>query len=75
MIQTESDIGNRNMATRITVTLPDKEYTALAALARKNDVSLSWLTRKAVMEFMQRHTMAGVTLALDLPSRDKTGTE
>ena len=75
MIQTESDIGNRNMATRITVSLPDKEHAALAALARKNDVSLSWLTRKAVMEFLQRYGKSSAPLALDPPSREKTGAE
>lgn len=63
------------MATRITVSLPDKEHAALAALARKNDVSLSWLTRKAVIEFLQRHAKGSAPLPLDLPSRDKTGTE
>jgi predicted transcriptional regulator len=75
MIRTESNDGNPNMATRITVSLPDKEHAALAALARRNDVSLSWLTRKAVMEFLQRHTRDSAPLALDLPSRDRTGTE
>lgn len=75
MIQTESHSGNPNMATRITVSLLDKEHAALAALARKNDVSLSWLTRKAIMEFLQRHGKGGQPLALDLPSHDKTAME
>lgn len=75
MIQSESKIGDLNMATRITVSLPDKEHAALAALAQKYDVSLSWLTRKAVIEFLQRYGKDSAQLALDLPIQNKTGTE
>lgn len=43
------------MSTRITVSLPEREYAALSALARQYDVSLSWLTRKAVADFLKHH--------------------
>ncbi len=43
------------MSTRITVSLPEAEYLALSELARQYDVSLSWLTRKAVAEFLSSH--------------------
>ena len=63
------------MATRITVSLPDKEHEALTALAHRYDVSLSWLTRKAVIEFLHRYGKGGAQLTLDLPLHNKTGTE
>lgn len=75
MVRSESKIGDPNMATRITVSLPDKEHAALAALARKYDVSLSWLTRKAVIEFLRRYGKAGAQPALDLPLHNKPRTE
>lgn len=75
MIRNESHTGNPNMATRITVSLPDKEHAALAALAQEYDVSLSWLTRKAVVEFLRRYENARTQPALDLPLDKKTGTE
>lgn len=43
------------MSTRITVSLPEAEYLALSEVARQYDVSLSWLTRKAVAEFLSAH--------------------
>lgn len=75
MVRTESHSGNLNLATRITVSLPDKEHAALAALAQRYDVSLSWLTRKAVIEFLRRYGNGGTQPALDLPLDKKTGTE
>ncbi|KPQ05932.1 MAG: Ribbon-helix-helix protein, copG family [Rhodobacteraceae bacterium HLUCCA12] len=74
MARNESKIGDPNMPTRITVSLPDKEHAALTMLAQKYDVSLSWLTRKAVMEFLQRYGDGGTQPALDLPLDKKTGT-
>ena len=55
-------------STRITVSLADYEYAGLTALAEKYDVSLSWLTRKAVLEFLQQYGGTdGAQLSLDLP--------
>ena len=53
--------------TRITVGLPDEEHAALAALAERHDVSLSWLTRRAVTEFLARQGGDDSQPALDLP--------
>lgn len=55
-------------STRITVSLADYEHAGLTALAEKYDVSLSWLTRKAVLEFLQQYGgSSGAQLSLDLP--------
>lgn len=59
------------MSTRITVSLPDKEHNALSVLARKHDVSLSWLTRKAIAEFLNHYGKDGAQLMLDLPAQNK----
>lgn len=63
------------MTTRITVSLPEKEYAALAALAKRHDVSLSWLTRKAVIEFLRQQGEGNARLVLDLPPRTKAGSK
>jgi predicted transcriptional regulator len=60
------------MSTRITVSLPEKEHAALAALARQHDVSLSWLTRKAIIEFLNQHRVGSPPQpALGLPPQRK----
>ena len=60
------------MSTRITVSLPEKEHAALAALAYEHDVLLSWLTRKAIIEFLNQHrTGSPLQPALGLPSQRK----
>ena len=37
----------------ITVSLPEDGHGALAAIAERHDVSLSWLTRRAVAESLE----------------------
>lgn len=54
-------------STRITVSLADGEYAELTALAEKYDVSLSWLTRQAVVEFLKMQGRGGSQLPLELP--------
>ena len=60
-------------STRITVSLADEEHAGLATLAEKYDVSLSWLTRKAVLDFLQQYGKGRVQLSLDLPSESREG--
>lgn len=40
---------------RLSVTLQDSEHGALADMARRNRVSIAWLVREAVREFLVRH--------------------
>lgn len=40
--------------TRLTVSLEEQDYDALASLAVARDVSLSWLIRQAVRQFIER---------------------
>lgn len=41
-------------STRLTVSLEEQDYDALADLAVARDVSLSWLIRQAVRQFIER---------------------
>lgn len=54
-------------STRITVSLADGEHAELTALAEKYDVSLSWLTRQAVVEFLKMQGRGDSQLPLELP--------
>jgi predicted transcriptional regulator len=40
--------------TRLTVSLEEQDHDALAVLAVARDVSLSWLIRQAVRQFIER---------------------
>ena len=40
---------------RLSVTLKDSEHNALADMAKRNRVSIAWLVREAVREFLVRH--------------------
>ncbi len=50
----------KKFETRLTVSLTGRDYDALNALADKEDVSASWLVRRAVEEYLrQRHNEIG----------------
>lgn len=57
-------VGKRGQ--RITVSLTGAEHAALSALADQCDVSLSWLARKAISEFLEQHEGEELQLPLDL---------
>jgi predicted transcriptional regulator len=40
---------------RVTVTLKEVEHQNLKALANENEVSLSWVVRKAIKEYLKRN--------------------
>lgn len=41
---------------RVTVTVDPDDYEALDQLARRSDVSASWLIRRSMREFLERHS-------------------
>lgn len=49
---------------RIAANLTDVEFVELAAMADKYDVSLSWLGRKAILEFIHRYQNEQLRLPL-----------
>lgn len=53
---------------RISISLPEQHYTALCALAEQHKISLAWLGRQAVAEFLERYRDRDLQLPLTLPS-------
>ena len=59
---------------RVTINLEDREYAELAALSDKHRVSLAWLGRQAIIEFLERRESEDLQLPLNLSSeRRPTG--
>ena len=52
---------------RLSVSLSDSEYRDLQALAEKHDVSMAWLGRQAVLDFLDKHAKEEMQLPLKLP--------
>lgn len=50
---------------RVPASLTDNEFRELAAMAEKYDVSLAWLTRKAILEFIDRYRSEQLQLPLN----------
>lgn len=46
--------GNRKTA-RLSVSLDARDYAVLAEIARKEDVSVAWVVRRAVSEVVRSH--------------------
>lgn len=40
---------------RLSINLPDGEYAELAVLADKHNVSMAWIGRKAINDFLERY--------------------
>ena len=53
---------------RVTINLEDREYAELAALSDKHRVSLAWLGRQAIIEFLERRESDDLQLPLNLSS-------
>jgi predicted transcriptional regulator len=59
----------KRLATRVTVSVDERDYTQLVALADEHRVSLAWLVRHAVADFLQRYREDQLELPLELTSR------
>ena len=46
---------SRKFGPRVTVSVTGKDYDILNALAEKDDVSLSWVVRRAIDEYLRNH--------------------
>jgi hypothetical protein len=55
---------------RIAVNLDDEEFSELEAMADRHDVSLSWIGRQAVLEFLSRYRSQQMPLPLRIESRN-----
>lgn len=52
---------------RLSVTLDEHEYDELAGMSDKHRVSMAWLARHAIAEFMDRYRNEELQLPLRLP--------
>ena len=55
---------------RVTINLEDREYAELSALSDKHRVSLAWLGRQTIIEFLERRESDDLQLPLILSSRE-----
>lgn len=60
---------------RIAANLTDGEFGDLSAMANKYDVSLSWLSRKAILEFIDRYRHEQLQLPLRPEARPRAYSE
>ena len=54
------------LATRVTVSVDERDYEQLVALANEHRVSLAWLVRYAVGDFLERYRQDQLELPLEL---------
>ena len=54
---------------RISINLPDDEYAELAALAEKHSISMAWIGRKAILDFLERNRESPLQLPLTFAER------
>ena len=59
---------------RIAANLTETEFGELAGMAEKYDVSLAWLSRKAILEFIDRYQVEQLQLPLRLEPQQSART-
>ena len=69
-------LGNRKTA-RLSVSLEAQDYAILAEIARREDVSVAWVVRRAVSGLIQSHQEGAIEpelpLAPNVASVSRTG--
>jgi predicted transcriptional regulator len=63
------------MNTRVTITLDEADHKQVAALASEYRVSIAWVVRYAVADFLERHRGEQLQLALNLPGARRSRRE
>jgi hypothetical protein len=58
----------KKLATRVPVSVDERDYEQLSALAEEYRVSLAWLVRYAVSDLLERHRQDQLQLPLELTS-------
>jgi len=59
-------MSDSKKAQRITVSLSEPDHSTLLGLSKQYDVSLSWLVRQAVADFIEKHRAGQLQLPLSL---------
>ncbi len=60
---------SKKLGPRVTVSVTSADYDTLNALANKDDVSVSWVVRRAINEYLRRHRQSA--RALRRPASEK----
>lgn len=61
---------HKKFGPRLTVSLTGKDYDDLSALAEKDEVSVSWVVRRAIDEYLESHRQdAEPVLPLRIPQK------
>ncbi len=64
-------MAQRHTQQRISVGVSEAEYTELQALSEKHRVSIAWLGRQAITEYLARYRDQELQLPLTLEHREK----
>lgn len=62
---------NKHKIQRISVGLSAQEYSELQAISEQHRVSLAWLGRQAIIEFMEKHGDQELQLPLTLVNPER----
>jgi len=62
----------KKLGPRVTVSVTPRDYDALNTLAEMGDVSVSWVVRRAIHEYLRRHQQP--VRAVRRPTLDKRAT-
>lgn len=54
MASKKTDDGHSSDTRRLSISIPHDVYKALDACAASNDVSLAWVVRKALIDYLDR---------------------
>lgn len=54
---------------RISINLPEDEYAELSAMAEKHRISMAWIGRKAILDFVERYREGPLQLPLTFVER------
>jgi len=54
---------------RVSINLSNSEYTELAALAERHNLSMAWIGHKAILDFLEQHRDELLQLPLTFAKR------
>lgn len=64
----------KKLGPRVTVSVTSGDFDALNMLASKDDVSVSWVVRRAIDEYLHRHRHRQPVRAAQSPASEKQPT-
>ncbi|UIY24826.1 ribbon-helix-helix protein, CopG family [Rhizobium leguminosarum] len=60
---------SKKLAPCVTVSVTPRDYDTLNTLAKKDDVSVSWVIRRAINEYLRRHHQPARALRRPAPEK------